>query len=240
MSASLSLTETNILTALRSFLLGVLPAGVQVVQGQDNRSPEPLGDFITMTPILRERLATNNDDDQDAVFTGSIAGATMTITAVHRGALAVGSTVLGVNVTAGTTITAFGTGTGGVGTYTVAPPQTVTSETLAAGEHEALSPVKLTVRCFVQGASSTDNAQIIAGLFRDSYACEAFAASGFDLQPLYSEDPRQTPFINAEGQYETQWAVDVVMQANPIISTPQQFAATLAIDLIDVDAVYPP
>lgn len=51
--------------------------------------------------------------------TGSITGNTLTVTSVTAGELAIGSVLSGVNVTAGTTITGFGTGTGGNGTYTV-------------------------------------------------------------------------------------------------------------------------
>ena len=70
----------------------------------------------------------------EAVMTGSISGTTLTITSVLSGEpLVVGQFVGGTGgggVTAGTYITAFGTGTGGIGTYTVNTSQTVTSTTL--------------------------------------------------------------------------------------------------------------
>lgn len=50
---------------------------------------------------------------------GGLAGNTLTITAVTSGELHVGDVIAGVGITPGTTITAFGTGVGGVGTYTV-------------------------------------------------------------------------------------------------------------------------
>lgn len=60
MSVTLSLTEDQTLQALRAFLLFCLPTGVEVVRGQDNLVAMPAGpDFVVMTPILRERLATN-------------------------------------------------------------------------------------------------------------------------------------------------------------------------------------
>lgn len=65
-----------------------------------------------------------------AVVTGSISGATMTVSAVTSGALAVGQALVGSGVLAGTTITALGTGTGGTGTYTVSQTQTVSSTTI--------------------------------------------------------------------------------------------------------------
>jgi hypothetical protein len=58
-------------------------------------------------------------------FTASISGTTMTVTAVASGTIAVGQVITGATVTAGTSITALGTGTGGTGTYTVSASQTV-------------------------------------------------------------------------------------------------------------------
>jgi hypothetical protein len=68
----------------------------------------------------------------DATFTASISGTTMTVTAVDSGTLAVGQTINGAGVTVNTTITALGTGSGGIGTYTVNNSQAVSSSTLTA------------------------------------------------------------------------------------------------------------
>jgi hypothetical protein len=73
-----------------------------------------------------------------ATFTGSISGTTLTVSAVVSGTLAVGQLVTGTGVSASppgssaTYITALGTGTGGVGTYTVSVSQTVSSTTMSA------------------------------------------------------------------------------------------------------------
>lgn len=67
-----------------------------------------------------------------AVVTGSISTTTLTVSAVTSGTLKVGSVIYGTGVTAGTTITALGTGTGGTGTYTVSASQTVSSTTISA------------------------------------------------------------------------------------------------------------
>jgi len=94
-------------------------------------------------------------------FTGSIATTTLTITAVASGQLFVGQTISGTGVTSGTTITAFGTGTGGVGTYTVSVSQAVASTTITgAAATTALTPtsgdnsVKIATTAFVTAASS--------------------------------------------------------------------------------------
>jgi hypothetical protein len=56
----ISLTEDDILTALRAFLVSVLPDGIEVIQGQVNRVPMPLSDdFVVMTPANRAQMATN-------------------------------------------------------------------------------------------------------------------------------------------------------------------------------------
>jgi hypothetical protein len=67
-----------------------------------------------------------------AVVTGAISGTTLTVSAVSSGTLQIGQTLEGANVTDGTIITAFGTGTGGTGTYTVSPSQTAGSATIYA------------------------------------------------------------------------------------------------------------
>jgi hypothetical protein len=65
-----------------------------------------------------------------AMFTASIAGTTMSVTAVNYGVLQVGQTIVAPGVASGTTISAYVIGTGGVGNYTITPTQTVASETM--------------------------------------------------------------------------------------------------------------
>lgn len=65
-----------------------------------------------------------------AVVTGAIAGTTLTVSAVSSGALMPGQAISGANVTPGTKIVAFGTGSGGTGTYVVSPSQTAASGTI--------------------------------------------------------------------------------------------------------------
>lgn len=72
--------------------------------------------------------------DFGAVVTGSISTTTLTVSAVTNGVLAIGSFISGTGVTAGTYITAYGTGTGGIGTYTVSVSQTVASTTITSGD----------------------------------------------------------------------------------------------------------
>jgi hypothetical protein len=65
-------------------------------------------------------------------LTGSISGTTLTVTATPSGALGPSQTISGSGIASGTQITAFGTGTGGTGTYTINNSQTVASEAMTA------------------------------------------------------------------------------------------------------------
>lgn len=73
-------------------------------------------------------------------FTGSIAATTLTVTAVTTGTLYVGAVITGTGITAGTTITALGTGTGGVGNYTVSPSQSVGSTNITSVTSVTIPP----------------------------------------------------------------------------------------------------
>lgn len=165
MTATLSLTDAQIFTALRAFLTAILDSSVTVLRGQANRVTEPVGDFVLMTPLFRIRLATNQDG----------------------------------------------------GWQGVTNPTALT----------VLAPTQITIQCDVHGPNSADNAQVITTLMRDEYGFASFQASGFNVAPLYADDPRRLPFINGEQQYEDRWSIDVVLQANPVASVPQDFANVL-------------
>jgi hypothetical protein len=79
------------------------------------------------------------------------------------------------------------------------------------------------------GASACDRANTISILLRTEYACDQFKASGFDIQPLYGEDPKQIPLITGEEQYLERWTFTAVLQCNPVVSIPQDFADKLII-----------
>jgi len=85
--------------------------------------------------------------DRTAVFTATIndgtppgAGTVLNVTAVTSGTIELGMQLTGTGVTAGTRITAYGTGSGGTGTYTVGTSQEVTSTTITG-----TLPSKITV-----------------------------------------------------------------------------------------------
>ena len=65
-----------------------------------------------------------------AVFTGTISGTTLTVTSITNGAITVGQSLFGINVAAETVITALGSGSGGIGTYTINLSQTISTAEL--------------------------------------------------------------------------------------------------------------
>lgn len=80
-----------------------------------------------------------------AVFTGSISGTTLTVTAITSGALTLGQTLVGAGVTSGTRVVNFGTasgesGPGALGTYGLNVSQTVAS-TAITGSY--MRPLKI-------------------------------------------------------------------------------------------------
>ena len=101
--------------------IGILPETVITALGTGT------GGTGTYTINRSQTVAsgTLNSATVGAVVTATIAGTVMTVSAVTSGVLHVGQTVQGAGVTIDTIITALGTGTGGVGTYTLSVASTV-------------------------------------------------------------------------------------------------------------------
>ena len=60
---TVSFSEGDVFTALRGLLASMVPTGVEIIRAQTNRVPEPKGvDFVVMTLLSRDRLATNIDE----------------------------------------------------------------------------------------------------------------------------------------------------------------------------------
>jgi len=182
--------QDDIQSVLRTFLLALLPSDTEVVEGQDNRVPEPkAANFIIMTTIRRPRLSTNIDSYIDDFYIGSIAGAVMTVSEIGEGSVKIGATVFGADVAANTTVVAQLTGSsGGVGTYTISPSQTIAAELLASGEIQALQPTDVTIQLDFHSPEvsiANNMAQIVSTMFRDDYAVSSFHSINGEITPLY-------------------------------------------------------
>ena len=246
----ISITETNVFTALKAVLqtfglqtaTGASLPAAQIIQGQVNRVPEPQAtDFIVMWPLMRNRLATNIDDWLDNSFVASITSNVLDVTHIDKGSVIVGLPVYGSGIASGCRITSQLTGTpAGIGTYSVTTTPDVVSETMYGGEYDATQYTEMVIQCDVHGPTSGDNAQRISTLMRDMYGVAAFQTVMDGITPMYVDDPRQLPFTNAEQQWENRWTIDLHLQVNIELTLSQQFADTLTVGVISVEATYPP
>ena len=243
----LSFTQAAALTALRSFLLGVLPAGTPVIRGQDNRVPEPTADdFVVFTPMQMIRIGTNDTTYYDDVLTGDVVDTTLTVTAIDKldlglttGMLLLDAEYPTMNLAVGTVIVTQLTGSlGGTGTYSVLPTQTVASETMYAGSRVDLAQTEMSVQIDVHGPESGNNVHVIETLFRSEYAVDVMNASGISVVPMFCSDPRQAPFVNDQNQVEFRWSLDAHLQINSTVRTPQQFLTEVDLAVIEAATQY--
>ena len=238
MSLVPSPSRSDYYTALRAFLLSVLPTGIEVVQAQDNRVPQPVGtDFVTMNEVMRRRMSTDFIAYADCAVTGSVAGNILTVTATRLGPVRVGAPLLGIGVATGITIASQQSGTtGGAGVYVLSAPVAapVSDVTLACGIAKLTQPTAVTVQLDIYGPGSSDNVGTVTTLLRDDYATLWFSRTGWSgrgIDMLDVEDPRQTAFIDGEAQYEDRWTLDVQLQVNQVVTVPQDFADAVTVKI---------
>jgi len=111
-----------------------------------------------------------------SAFTGSISTTTLTVTAIASGVISMGTEVSGAGVTAGTYVTALGTGTGGAGTYTISTSQTVSS-TAMTGAYGSPSAVPRVFGTAVEGDGAATGLATSALLNIDLSAATAAAGA---------------------------------------------------------------
>jgi hypothetical protein len=106
---------------------------------------------------------------------------------------------------------------------------------------ETVAVIQIDIHGPTSGATALagDNANIVSTLLRDAYAVDFFDANSPGITPLYSEDPRQIPFLNDQQQIEDRWMIDVHLQVNPNVIVTQQSALALVTSVVDVDEAYP-
>lgn len=129
--------------------IGAYAPGEPFVASDYNTGFERLNDLMEqwsnsplMVPYITEiifNLTTNTSKytigpggSIGGTFTGAISGTTLTVSAIPAGNIALGQYLTGSGITAGTQITAFLTGAGLTGTYTVSISQTAGSTTVTS------------------------------------------------------------------------------------------------------------
>lgn len=261
MAAYLTLLESQVVSSVRQFLLELLPTGVEVIRTQVNRVPSPKVNFVAMTVLRRGQLSFTVASVTDVVFTGAIAGTTLTVSAVSLGSIRPPIPLRSPNILPNTRIVAFGTGSGGGGTYEVTPSQTMASAVIFGGSLALLQPTQLDMQLDFYGSNSGDMVQTIANCFQtevgtaslityeeplrdgagipleDGAGNQLTAGIRIDIAPLYAGVARNIPFITAESQYERRWSMDVSLQINPQVYLAQDFADQLQVTLVSVDTL---
>lgn len=72
--------------------------------------------------------------------------------------------------------------------------------------------------------------------FRSTWGFDNFP---LNIKPLYCDDGIQGPLLTGEEQYESRWMLTAVMQYNPVVTVPQDFADAAAVNaIIAADIIY--
>jgi hypothetical protein len=166
-----------------------------------------------------------------AVFTGSISGTTLTVTAITNGTIGINQSLFGINVTQATVITALGTGTGGVGTYTINQSQSVASTqmnsaTVGAVVTGAISGTTLTVSAVTSGTLTVG--QTIQGSTVTAQTIITALGTGTGGAGTYTVNNSQT--VTSRTLYGLNWSV--------LPSTDGAFSSATSVDIVDNYFVY--
>jgi hypothetical protein len=174
-----------VFTAVRAFLVAILPTGIPVVKSLGNRVPPPatgqVPAFAAMTAVVIDRLATNEDAYDDPWAPPD-------------------------------------------------PPDT-------PGSRAVQTALQVEMQLDLYGPDAALWAARVEQFWRDDVGCALLAPS---CQPLHADRGMLAPLTSGEEQYVTRYIVRAALQWNPVSTLEQQFAGAAEVDLISVDAQYPP
>jgi hypothetical protein len=166
-----------------------------------------------------------------AVFTASTSGTTLTVSSMTSGTIAVGQALFGVGIAQATVITGLGTGTGGVGTYTINISQTVASEgmnsaTVGCVFTASISTTTMTVTAITSGSLSIG--QTVQGSGVTSGTIITALGTGTGGAGTYTVNRSQT--VSSSTLYALNWTV--------LPSTDGAFEGGSSVDIVDNYFVY--
>lgn len=143
----------------------------------------------------------------------TVSGGGLTVSAVTSGTLAVGQTLSGTGIVAGTVITGLGTGTGGTGTYAISQPSTASSATVTA------SGGTLTVSAVGSGALGLNDALSGSGVTAGTTITGFLTGTGGTGTYLVSigQTASSTTITVANG-VETKWYAMSVGQPGELVA----------------------
>lgn len=166
-----------------------------------------------------------------AIFTGAVSGTTLTVSSVQSGSLAVGQNLFAIGALQETVITAFGTGSGGTGTYTLGLSQTIASSqmyTSSAGAivTASMSGTTMTVTAVSSGILYVG--QTIQGAGITTQTIITALGTGSGSTGTYTINNSQT--ISSQTMYALNWTV--------LPSSDGAFSGGETCDIVDNYFVY--
>ena len=169
-------------------------------------------------------------------ITASISGTLLTVTAISpsSGGLVIGQEVVGSLVSSDTVITALGTGTGGVGTYTVSVSQTVSSSVMTVYSGPNSANMLMTV---TPSGTVIFDGQLISGANIPSASSVISATSTTDVYNVYFPTASLTTSVSADGSL----SIATFTASTPITSgtTDVSFVASIEGTTMTVTAITP-
>lgn len=254
MPASLPPVTAATTTALRAFLLAVLPPETPVLLARQNRMAAPNGPFALMTMLLHQRIATSATrytatsriilHQQDVTVQVSLFGPGAADNTQVLGALFQ-------NGWAAEFFTAFARnppspgsvipGPACVSPFPPPPPACCpATQSVAPSATPSAVPPAFVMQASAPpiGASSSQSScqssYQSAGCSSAPSAGQSVSGSPPRIAPLYAGPARQIPFVNGERQYEEQWQIDLHLQASFVLTLPQPMASAARLVLADV------
>jgi len=113
-----------------------------------------------------------------------------------------------------------------INTYSASPFPTTQQE---------LQPVRMDLQIDLYGTDAGSWAAMLTTLWRDDFAVNLMVNS----QPLYMDEARMIPLMNAEAQWEQRWSLTATLQFNPVVSPAQTFADSVDVTLTSVQEAFP-
>ena len=94
----------------------------------------------------------------------------------------------------------------------------ITGYQASTDTHENTQIWRVQIDCFGSSASTMSNT--IKMMWRTSYVCELFDKLNVPIVPLYTDESRQTAFVNDASNYEDRWTLTLYSQVRPIVTVP--------------------
>ena len=129
-------------------------------------------------------VEVRNTGNPEVSFKGTISGTTLTVTQVGTSTLELYNSIFGTGIPASTYITTFGTGTGGLGTYTLNKSVTISTESVLFSQSVnaiftgSITNNVLTVTALTTGNISEGQVVVGTGITGTAYVAENLTGSG--------------------------------------------------------------